>query len=581
MLTLYPDWTAWEADIKLLEARTNAFVGLRGTLAAGGSHLLRACEFNDEIGALQQRLFRYVQMQSDVNTADADVKVRMHRMREVLDKSSNATAWFAQEVQQLPLSGLKPLIEGTPSLHPYRFFLVAGSRPADIGFSAAPRETDIAREADDAVLAYVRLSTEGSVQLGTPHLDARDTPDAEAYFRAVTSERDSTKRARAAQAYFNALERNQNTYCELYRKVLQRDWAIANVRRQSSSFGAAVSPTGYSLAQMSEFLEEVRRNTAPLREYQALRKRILKLDCYRQCDRALPLWSEGQRCSYADAQQILLSATAPLGPHYAQKLKSLFNPGWIDLYPSAGKRSGSYTAGVYRMGAFELINYRNDLRSLFSFAHESGHGVHLLLCYDVQPFCTSEPPVFVAETAAMLNEQLVYRMLADHRREPAAQRELLDFRARMIESEFYRQAMTADFEIRAHRFAEQNVPVTAAGLNELFATVLHDYNGDSFSPDALENCEWAGNPHLFTSPFYVYQYATSFAISSDISRRISAEPVGWNPAGYIAMLKLGGAGRPRDLIEAGGIAWDGQASARAVAEELAGIVSRLRTISQD
>ena len=330
---------------------------------------------------------------------------------------------------------------------------------------------------------------------------------------------------------------------------------------------------------MSAFLEEVRRNTAPLREYQALRKRILKLECYRQCDRSVPLWSEGRQCSYANDQQILLSATAPLGPHYAQKLKSLFSPGWIDLYPSPGKRSGSYTAGVYRMGAFELINYQNDLRSLLSFAHESGHGAHLLLCYDVQPFCTAEAPVFVAETAAMLNEQLVYRMLADHRREPAAQRELLDFRARMIESEFYRQAMAADFEVRAHSFAEQNVPVTAARLNELFATVLHDYYGDSFSPDALENCEWAGNPHLFTSPFYVYQYATSFAISAELARRISGG--GWDPTAYLKVLKSGGAGRPRDLIEQCGVGWDGPSLAKAAAAEMSATVAGLARLAND
>ena len=581
LLTLYPDWTAWEEGIRQLEVKVKAFAGLKGTLVGGARHLLRACELNDEIGALQQRLFRYVQLQSDANTADEDLQVRMRRMLEALHKSSAAMTWFGEEIRQILPSALKSLVDATPSLRPYRYFLLDASRPADAGFLADPNVGNTVRAAEEAVAAYVRLSTGWDAPSGGPQIDDRDTPHAEAYYSAVTSERDSAKRARAAQSFFKALQRNQDVYCDLYRKVIERDWTLANARRHASSFEDAVAPTGYSLAQVQAFLDEVHRDTAPLRDYQTLRKRILRLGSYHQCDSLLPLWPGDGEYSYPEAQSILASATNRLGPEYALKLKSLLVPGWIDLYPSHGKRSGSCIAGVYRIGAFELINYQNDLRSLFSVAHESGHAVHALLSYDSQPFCTAEPSVFIAETAAMLDEQLVYRYLANRRSGIAAERALLDHRARTIVSEFYRQAILADFESSAHRLVEQNHPVTAGTLNELYGAVLHEYYGDAFAPDEFVCCEWAGVPHLFTAPFYVYQYATSFAISSEMSRRIMADPGGWNPAGYLAMLKSGGAGRPRDLIEEGGIAWDGPASARAVAEELAGIVARLGTISQD
>jgi len=581
LLTLYPNWTAWEVGCQQLDAKVKTFAGLKGTLARGAPNLLRACELNDEIGALQQRLFRYVQLQSDVNTADEDLQVRMRRVQEALRKSSDAMTWFGEEIRQIRASALKPLIDATPSLRPYRYFLLDASRLADAGVLAGPKMTEAVRAGDKAAAAYVRLSTGRNAPPGAPQIDGRDMPDVEAYYSAVTSERDPAKRARAAQSYFKALQHNEDTCGDLYRKVIERDWALARARRHESSLEDAVAPTGYSSAQVEAFLDEVRKDTAPLREYQALRKRILRLGSYHEYDSSLPLWRGNGEYSYPEAQGILAAATGPLGPEYALMLKTLFLPGWIDLYPSPGKRSGSYMAGVYRIGAFELINYQDDLRSIFSVAHESGHAVHALLAYERQPFCTAEPPVFIAETAAMLDEQLVYRYVANRRSSIAAQRAILDHRARAIVSTFYRQAILADFESRAHRLAEQDLPVTAAVLNQLYASVLHDYYGDAFSPDELVCCGWAGVPHLFTSPFYVYQYATSFAISSEIARRISAGPGGWNPTPFLAMLKSGGAGRVRELIEESGIAWDGPASARAVAEELAGIVAKLGTISQN
>jgi oligoendopeptidase F len=189
--------------------------------------------------------------------------------------------------------------------------------------------------------------------------------------------------------------------------------------------------------------------------------------------------------------------------------------------------------------------------------------------------------VFIAEIAAILNEQLVYRDLANRRSGITAQRAILDYRARAIVLAFYRQAILADFECRAHSLVEHQLLVDAPVLEKLYVSVLHDYYGDAFAPDEFVSCEWAGVPHLFTSPFYVYQYATSFAISSEICSRISSGAGGWNLAAYLAMLKSGGAGTPRDLMEECGIVWDGPSSSREVAGELAGIVAKLESMSQE
>ena len=50
---IYPDWAAWEADMKEMDARMDAFAKLQGTLAQSPDALLKAYQAFDEIGKLQ------------------------------------------------------------------------------------------------------------------------------------------------------------------------------------------------------------------------------------------------------------------------------------------------------------------------------------------------------------------------------------------------------------------------------------------------------------------------------------------------------------------------------------------------
>ena len=50
---IYPSWEAWDAAMKDMEAKMDAFAALKGTLGQGPEAVLRAYKANDEIGMLQ------------------------------------------------------------------------------------------------------------------------------------------------------------------------------------------------------------------------------------------------------------------------------------------------------------------------------------------------------------------------------------------------------------------------------------------------------------------------------------------------------------------------------------------------
>ena len=93
---------------------------------------------------------------------------------------------------------------------------------------------------------------------------------------------------------------------------------------------------------------------------------------------------------------------------------------------------------------------------------------------------------------------------------------------------FYTQVMFADYELQAHRLVEEGQPVTADALSEIYFDLLKAYHGDAIDYDELSRVTWARIPHFYSTPYYVYQYATCFASSAQLMKQLTsgAEPSG-------------------------------------------------------
>src|SRR5674476_1071696 len=70
---IYANWQAWEAGMKEIDARIDAFAGLKGSLKNGPDAVLKAYQAFDEIGMLQYKVYGYTALQRDVDTRNQDV----------------------------------------------------------------------------------------------------------------------------------------------------------------------------------------------------------------------------------------------------------------------------------------------------------------------------------------------------------------------------------------------------------------------------------------------------------------------------------------------------------------------------
>ena len=169
----------------------------------------------------------------------------------------------------------------------------------------------------------------------------------------------------------------------------------------------------------------------------------------------------------------LPESVAPLGADYQRQMReALFGQCWIDVYENPGKRSGAYSAPVYGVHPYMLLNYNDTLDAVFTLAHEMGHSMHTVLSHAHQPFVYAGYTIFVAEVPSTLSEALFLDYMLAHATDERERIVLLQHAIDGIVGTFYTQVMFADYELQAHRLVEEGKPVTADVLSEIYFGLL-------------------------------------------------------------------------------------------------------------
>jgi oligoendopeptidase F len=581
---IYPSWTAWEEGMKDMDARMDAFSRLKGTLAQGGAaRLLEAYRAYDEIGKLQYRVYRYPQLQRDVDTRDQAVAGRFQRVAAAFAKFETTSAWFLPELLALPEATVKVWIEQTPALAPYRFTILDSFR----------RKAHVLDDKGEHLLSLASLlnAAPGTIyqELSTsdikfPSLKLSDGKEVVLspgnYGALLESNPNQAERGQAAAAHVGTYGATANTYGAIYNGLLQRDWFLAQARNFPTTLDAALDTNAIPKSVVETLIESTRAGSAPFQRYAKLRRKLLGLPSYHLYDQFLPVFRSDKTYPFEQARELAMASVAPLGAEYASKYKRFVSGGRIDVYENEGKRSGAYNAGVYGVGPYLLMNYNDTLDAAFTLAHEAGHAMHTVLSYEAQPFVTADYTIFVAEVASTTNERFLLEKMLQQTSDPKERFLLLEHAVDSIVGTFYTQVMFADFELRAHRLVEAGKPLTTEVLNDLYLTLLKEYWGESVAIDDFYKFTWARISHFFNTPYYVYQYATCFASSAQLFKAMTVGTPEARKAAtdrYLALLKSGGSDHPMTLLKNAGVDLTQRATVQAVIEQMDALVTQMES----
>jgi len=578
---IFSDWDAWEASYAKLDAGIDRYAALKGTLSEGPSRLLAAFELSEELGQLAYRVWYYPSLRYDEDQRDNAINARRQKVQILFAKWKQAESWFSPELLAIPLATVRAWMDTTPALAIYRFAIEdlyrqqehvldeAGERLMSLSsrLASAPGDAYGSLSTADARFPTVTLSNGDEVTVSYGQ-----------YRAILATRREQSDRATAFLALHDVYQANLNTYASLYNGVCQRDWFQARARGYGSTLEAALHGDNIPTSVVENLIETTRAGVEPLRRYHRLRRRILKVPSYHVYDFSIPIVTYDRKYTYDEVLDWVVEAVAPLGPEYQARMREGFSGGWIDVYENEGKRSGAYSAPVYGTHPYMLLNYTDTLDDMFTLTHEMGHSMHTILSHETQPFVYSSYTIFVAEVPSTLNEALLLEYLLARTSDPIERIFLLQHAIDNITGTFYTQVLFADYELRAHRLAEQDQPITAEILTETYTQLLKDYYGDAVDLTPQTGITWARIPHFFSSPYYVYQYATCFASAARIAQSImhgSPEEQVDARERYLTLLRAGGSDHPMALLKTAGIDLSQPDTVLAIVRQLDDLVSRL------
>ena len=574
-------WDEWTELYGRLERAIESFKAFQGTLATGASRVLAAFRAMDDMGALAYRVWYFAALQYDEDQRANEVNARRQQVQILFAKQQQASSWFNPELLAIPVELVRAWMNADSDLAVYRFAIESlfheqehvldeeGERLLSFSgrFNSVPNDSYSALTTADMRFPSITL-----------HDGSRTTLTYGQYRALLETNRHQADRAAAYRAFHQTYADNQNTYAALYNGVLQRDWFHARARGYASTLDAALHGDDIPTSVVENLIQVTKAGVEPLRRYHRLRRRVLGVDRYRLFDVFVPLVEHDAHYLYDDVGEWIVDSVRPLGREYQQRVRAAFDGRWIDVFENAGKRSGAYSAPVYGAHPYMLLNYNETLDAVFTLAHEMGHSMHTMLSHEAQPFVYAGYTIFVAEVPSTLNEALFLDLMLERVSHPRERAVLLQHAIDSIASTFYTQVMFADFELQAHRLVEQDQPVTADVLNTIYATLLREYYGDVIDEEEISRLTWARIPHFFSTPYYVYQYATCFASTASLMQSLRSSDAAVRVDGverYLSLLRAGGSDYPMKLLSRAGVDLSKPDTVRAVSAELDMLVGEL------
>ncbi|MBE6038930.1 MAG: oligoendopeptidase F [Anaerofustis stercorihominis] len=356
-------------------------------------------------------------------------------------------------------------------------------------------------------------------------------------------------RENAFNTFFGVYKKYINTLASLYGGNIKYDNFIADIKNYDSAVHAALFGNNVPVSVYESLIQAMHDALPYMRDYLELRKKALGLDDIDMFDLYVPMIEDVEfDMNFDEAKAFVKKALEPLGERYGKLLDEAYTNRWMDVYENKGKRTGAFSCGVYGVHPYVLLNHTDTLNDAYTIAHELGHAMHSYLSDEAQDYVNHDYSILVAEVASTVNEVLMTLYLLETETDKKRRAYILNQFLESFRTTVFRQTLFAEFELIAHKNAQDGLPLTSHSLSDIYYSLISKYYQGIGIPDIMRY-EWAYIPHFYSS-FYVYQYATGFCSAVAIAKHIKETG---DTSGYMKFLSLGGSVYPLDALKVAGV----------------------------
>lgn len=578
--SIYKSDEEWEENLKLIPQYTKEVAAFKGKLGSNPETLLQALKAIEKANLQIETVYHYASLKHEADEDDTKASDAYGRALMAYTNMEAELSFVDPELQEIEDSKIREWI-AKPEFADYKIFIekllyfkkyILSEKEERIlslqGQAAQTPDTAF------SVLTNVDMNK----TFGTVTENGVEKPLTETTWGLFMHSQDRKVREEAYKKFYAKFEEHQNTIAALYSGSVNQDVFSMRARGYESSLHAALYGNKVPVAVYHNLIDCIHKNLPVLHEYYSLRKKALGLDELRHYDVYVPLVKSVEtKTTYEEAVEICRKAMAPLGKEYTDRLCSGLLNGWADRYENVGKRSGAFSSGCYIGDPFILLNYHEEnIRDVFTMAHEGGHSMHSWYSVHNNPFMCYEYTIFEAEVASTFNEELVFEYLLKNARTPEMKKYLLAMRADDILATLHRQTMFAEFELKAHEYVENGTPLTPELLRKTYRELLELYFGPEMHFEDNSDMEGLRIPHFYTA-FYVYKYATGISAALALAHRVTTGG-DKEREDYFKFLKSGGSRYPIESLKIAGVDMESVEPVQAACDTFKDIVEQLKNL---
>ena len=556
---IYPGIAAWRAEKATRAAEIPAIGAFAGTLGSSPQVLADALDAITRLDKELSRLYVYAGMLSDEDMRLSEPQGMQQEMQQLYADFSAQASYLHPELLRIGSATIERFLASEPRLQMYAFLLRDVLRRAAHTLSDAEEKllADVQPLAGSASNIYGILANADFPYPTIVTTDGRSVRLDQAGYAEIRTVPNRADRQAGMSTFFTALGGFSRTLGTTMNASVQKALFFAKARKYASTLEAALDRNHIPVSVYMRLIEGVNSHLGTFHRYLRLRGRMMEISGdLHYYDLYAPLVaSVNLRYTPDEAQQLVMTASRPLGGEYVSVLQRAFNERWLDWHPIEGKKSGAYSnGGAYDVHPYILLNYQGQYNDVSTLAHELGHTMHSYYSNKTQPYPLADYPIFVAEVASTFNEALLIDYMLREITDVPTRLSLLGSYLENIKATVFRQTQFAEYELRMHEMALRGEPITGEALATLYVDITKRYYGHDAGVLVVDDYvahEWSYIPHFYNE-FYVFQYATSFTAAEMLAARVLAGDAD-TTARYLTFISSGGSKYPIDLLREAGV----------------------------
>jgi oligoendopeptidase F len=539
-------------DLATVQQRAYEFrVAYRGRVAQlTPEEVATAFRELEAIAMQSDRLYYYPMLRFSADTRDSEAQQKLDQVQEVTTEVENQVLFFDLELQQLSPDQFTTF-KKHQALENYSRYL---------DYLVELQSYQLAEDVEQVLNQTSLTGREAWIQLRDLHLGSQiypavtdsegKTATTEAELAALLFHPGPQVRLDAYRSVRQVLATHNVLYGYILNTLAQDHRLDAARRRYSSTLAKQLLAYEMSTSVFEAVMESTRARYDLFQRYYRLKERAIG-HSIRICDLYAPWINADTEIAYADGVAVLIQALHNFSPEYAEQAQEFFRHRWVDVQVRPGKRRGGFCAYVGGLHSYLMLSYTNDYNSLFTLAHELGHGLHCMQIQKQQSYFNSDPPIVLAEIASVFNEFLLLDYLLKQNLDSKLSQALLTQQLENQLNLLFRQSAISRLELVIHQRATQG-SFDHEFINEEWFKIYEELCGDVIELLHEHRYDWAKMEHIFMQPFYCYNYTLSFIVALACYQQYQNQGKDFVPH-YLNLLELGNSRTPQQALQTVGI----------------------------